>query len=152
MSSKLFASFGSSSWARTTSVCGARHFVNHPWRNCRPRHNSAPSLHLPPAALRLDSLWLTPHMRLFSDLMRWFVYNLKSKTKKTPFWCLFCFGSSSWARTNDPAVNSRMLYRVCRIRPQPGQIYYTFFCNSLFLFSITYSIGNNNTFLSFIPP
>jgi len=25
---------------------------------------------------------------------------------------LFCFGSPCWARTNDPAVNSRMLYQL----------------------------------------
>ena len=33
-------------------------------------------------------------------------------TKNRNKFCLFRLGSPSWARTNDPAVNSRMLYRL----------------------------------------
>ena len=57
-----------------TSVCGYPKAV---FRRVtcfgfRPRHNSAPSLLLPPAAVGLDTLWLTPHMRLFATQSRKF--------------------------------------------------------------------------------
>ena len=39
-------------------------------------------------------------------------FNIESKKKKHTFRVLFLFGSPCWTRTNDPAVNSRMLYRL----------------------------------------
>lgn len=39
-------------------------------------------------------------------------FYVKRQNKKHTAWCAFCFGSPCRARTNDPAVNSRMLYRL----------------------------------------
>ena len=42
------------------------------------------------------------------------VVSLRTQTQKErhDFHRVFLFGSPSWTRTNDPAVNSRMLYRL----------------------------------------
>ena len=74
--------FGSSSWTRTTSVCGARHssLAINRLAVCRPRHNPPRSLFPPPAAFAARfpaSAW-----RLAGSLVH-FQYN--KQNKKTPF-------------------------------------------------------------------
>ena len=73
-------------------VCGARHcsaVINH-LAPCRPRHSPAPSLHLPPAALRLGSLLPVPGARVRDQLCR--------QTKKHTRWCAFLFGGEGGIR------------------------------------------------------
>ena len=98
---------GSSSWTRTTSVCninsiapssGLFHCVAAP----PPR-----SLFRPPDAVAARS----PASASGSQV-RWFGFTEKKITKGYTFVYPFVIGSSSWTRTNDPAVNSRMLYRL----------------------------------------
>ena len=49
----------------------------------------------------------------------------------------YSFGSPSWTRTNDPAVNSRMLYRVSVNRGPKNGLFITFFVNDyLILFTV----------------
>ena len=97
---------GSSSWTRTTSVCninsispssGLFHCVAAP----------------PPRSLfrPLDAVAARSPASASGSQARWFGSIKKSKTKGTLL-RTFHFGSSSWTRTNDPAVNSRMLYRL----------------------------------------
>ena len=43
---------------------------------------------------------------------RWFVYKRENAKGKTTHVGGFSFGATCWTRTNDPAVNSRMLYRL----------------------------------------
>ena len=46
--------------------------------------------------------------------VRWFGYIVRITQKESTHecGCFFLCGSPSWTRTNDPAVNSRMLYRL----------------------------------------
>ena len=69
------------------------------------------SLLLPPAALggKPPTSHAQSLLRLFTAVL--LGSNLKKKTKSTQS-VLFVFGSPSWTRTNDTAVNSRVLYRL----------------------------------------
>ena len=48
----------------------------------------------------------------FGAACRWFESNSKNKKNGAHKSVLRSFGSPSWTRTNDPAVNSRMLYQL----------------------------------------
>ena len=64
--------------------------------------------------LRLYNRFLLQNLfiREYLLLAGLFLTRLENIEKKHTFGTPFFYGSSSWARTNDPAVNSRMLYRL----------------------------------------
>ncbi len=98
----------SSSWTRTPSVCN----INSPSAPLSPclavlRHNPPRPL-LPPQA-EVDARF--PASASGSQA-RWFYSNLINYAKRPPHTGGLLRGSSSWTRTNDPAVNSRMLYQL----------------------------------------
>ena len=57
------------------------------------------------------------------------LFDSYSKTKRshTAFGGIWPYGSSSWTRTNDPAVNSRMLYQLSYWGMLRKVLYYCFF-------------------------
>ena len=59
----------------------------------------------------LSSLIFTP-IEISMRTITWMQRNKNTKQKPTTIVIGFCFGSPSWTRTNDTAVNSRVLYRL----------------------------------------
>ena len=49
------------------------------------------------------------------------VIQARKQNKADAVWHPLCFGSPCWTRTNDTAVNSRMLYRCCAHIPKLPQ-------------------------------
>ena len=90
-------------------------------KKIRSTHTHAPKGHFTAAHQGCATCYKTVHrtvspkfaiMQIWSSLS-WFESKSK-KTKRTEHTkvCSVIFGSPSWTRTNDPAVNSRMLYQL----------------------------------------
>ncbi len=104
----VFSFSGSPCWTRTTSVCNSGSISPHFRRLISPCCGTTCALPLP-ATGGGRARYPASAKRLAGSLVR------KSKTqqnKKHSFRSTFCFGSPCWTRTNDPAVNSRMLYQL----------------------------------------
>ena len=67
-------------------------------------------LHLPPAAAAREPVNSRDVAVVYTGLL--VRVNLKMPKKKPSPVERFFFGATCWTRTNDPAVNSRMLYRL----------------------------------------
>ena len=100
---------GDSCGARDFFACRRKSRPLRPHRLASSATGGASALRLPTSPAQSASIW-----RL-SGSIGWRSTRVKKKTPSIRM--VFLFGSPCWARTNDTAVNSRMLYRLLAIKP-----------------------------------
>ena len=89
-----------------TTTAGGRTF-------CEDPTGCAPAVNLPAANSRQGACRTSPRIRLCRNTLAVVRSSMeRQKIKTTPDGVVFIFGSPCWARTNDNAVNSRVLYRL----------------------------------------